>query len=102
MVNRVIYSLYFGLTGTNVLSSTYYSGASTAPLVGQKCADPNDQIQGLASLISSKVPGGIGFLGSIPGIPTTIPGINWNIGGYRIPIVSTATIRMQSAITQSP
>lgn len=102
-VNRVIYSLYFGITGEEVLASQYYSEATIpGSIVGQRCADINDQVQGLATLVGTYVPGGASLLSGIPNIPTTIPGLDWNIGGYRIPIVATATVRMQSPITQSP
>lgn len=105
IVNRVIYSLYFGFVGEKVLAAEYYSGASTpGGLAGQRCADINDQIDSLINQLASYVPGGSGFLSSFsfPAIPTTIPGIDWNVGGYRIPITSTATVRMQSPVTQSP
>ncbi|MCW5576009.1 MAG: pilus assembly protein [Burkholderiales bacterium] len=105
IVNRVIYSLYFGFVGERVLAAEYYSGAATpSGLAGQRCADINDQIDSLINQLASYVPGGSGFLSSFsfPAIPTTIPGIDWNVGGYRIPITSTATVRMQSPVTQSP
>jgi len=105
IVNRVIYSLYFGFVGEKVLAAEYYSGAATpAGLAGQRCADINDQIGSLVSQLASYVPGGSSCLSSFsfPAIPTTIPGIDWNVGGYRIPITSKATVRMQSPVTQSP
>jgi hypothetical protein len=103
-VNRVIYSLYFGFTGEEVLSSTYYSEADVPTnLAGRRCADINDQVQSLVNLVNSYIPGGLGIsLPSMPSIPTTIPGINWNVGGYRIPITAKATVRMQSPMTQAP
>ncbi len=105
IVNRVIYSLYFGFVGEKVLAAEYYSEAATpAGLAGQRCADINDQIDSLLTQLASYVPGGSGFLSSFsfPEIPTTIPGIDWNVGGYRIPITSKATVRMQSPVTQAP
>ncbi|MBX3651710.1 MAG: pilus assembly protein [Burkholderiales bacterium] len=105
IVNRVIYSLYFGFVGEQVLAAEYYSGAATpSGLAGQRCADINDQIDSLINQLASYVPGGSGFLSSFsfPEIPTTIPGLDWNVGGYRIPITSTATVRMQSPVTQAP
>lgn len=103
-VNRVIYSLYFGFVGEEVISSTYYSEADVPTnLAGRRCADVNDQIQSLVNLVNSYIPSGLGIsLPSMPAIPTTIPGIDWNVGGYRIPITSKATVRMQSPMTQSP
>ena len=105
IINKVIYSLYFGFVGEQVLAGEYYSGAAVPTnLAGKRCADVNDQIQSLVNLLASYVPGGSGFLSgfSFPAIPTTIPGLNWNVGGYRIPITSTATVRMQSPTTQAP
>lgn len=105
IINKVIYSLYFGFVGEQVLAGEYYSGAAVPTnLAGKRCADVNDQVQSLVNLVASFVPGGSSFLSgfSFPAIPTTIPGLNWNVGGYRIPITSRATVRMQSPMTQAP
>jgi hypothetical protein len=106
IVNRVIYALYFGFSGEQVLAGEYYA-ETTAPAsaLGARCLDINDNIQALSALIAS-LPAPANslatLLSSVPSIPTTIPGLNWNIGGYRIPIVATATVRMQSPMTQAP
>lgn len=106
IVNRVIYALYFGFPGEQVLAGEYFAG-STAPAsaLGQRCLDINDNVQALSALVSS-LPSPLdnigSWIGNLPGIPTTIPGLDWNVGGYRIPIVATATVRMQSPMTQSP
>lgn len=104
IVNKVIYSLYFGFVGEEVLAATYYSEADVPTnLAGKRCADINDQVQSLVNLVNSYIPSGLGIsLPSMPAIPTTIPGIDWNIGGYRIPITAKATVRMQSPMTQAP
>ncbi|OGA24034.1 MAG: hypothetical protein A3I02_14750 [Betaproteobacteria bacterium RIFCSPLOWO2_02_FULL_67_26] len=104
IVNKAIYSLYFGVTGIQeVLSSAYFADAGPAGL-GARCSTIADNISGLVALVNSYVPwldlSGIGA--ALSSIPTTIPGLDWNIGGYRIPISSIATVRMQSAMTQSP
>jgi len=106
IVNRVIYALYFGFSGEQVLASEYFA-ETTAPAsaLGARCLDINDNIQALSALVAS-LPAPVNslatLLNSIPTLPTTIPGLDWNIGGYRIPIVATATVRMQSPMTQSP
>jgi hypothetical protein len=106
IVNRVIYALYFGFSGEQVLASEYFA-ETTAPAsaLGARCLDINDNIQALSALVAS-LPAPVNslatLLSSVPSIPTTIPGLDWNIGGYRIPIVATATVRMQSPMTQSP
>jgi hypothetical protein len=104
IVNRVIYSLYFGFVGEEVISSTYYAEADVpTDLAGKRCADVNDQVQSLVNLVNSYIPSGLGIsLPSMPAIPTTIPVLDWNVGGYRIPITSRATVRMQSPMTQAP
>jgi len=104
IVNRVIYSLYFGFVGEEVISSTYYSEADVpTDLAGKRCADINDQVQSLVNLVNSYIPSGLGIsLPSMPAIPTTIPVLDWNVGGYRIPITARATVRMQSPMTQAP
>ena len=104
IVNKVIYSLYFGVTGIEeVMGSGYFADAGPAGY-GERCATIDDQIESLVSLVGSYVPwldlSGIGAAASA--IPTTIPGLDWNIGGYRIPISSIATVRMQSPVTQAP
>jgi hypothetical protein len=101
IVNKVIYSLYFGVTGVEeVLGSVYFADAGYA----DRCATIDDRIESLVNLVGSYVPwldlSGIGAAAS--SIPTTIPGLDWNIGGYRIPISSIATVRMQSPVTQAP
>jgi len=101
IVNRVIYALHFGFIGTEkVLAGEYFAGATApAAALGARCLDPNDNIQALTNLVAG-LPWPANtlatLLASVPSIPTTIPGLNWNIGGYRIPIQSTATVRMQS------
>lgn len=105
VINKVIYSLYFGFVGEEVIAGEYFSGAAVPTgLAGKRCADVNDQIQSLVNQVASYVPGGSSFLSgfSFPAIPTTIPGLDWNVGGYRIPITSRATVRMQSPMTQAP
>jgi len=107
IVNKVIYSLYFGVSGIqDVLSSAYFADAGPAGF-GERCATIADQIHSLANLAASYVPWLSGTLSSIAStaasaIPTTIPLLDWNTGGYRIPISSIATVRMQSPVTQSP
>lgn len=106
IVNRVIYALYFRFAGEEVLAGEYFA-ETTAPssALGERCLDINDNVQALSGLVAS-LPAPVNsfatVLSSVPGLPTTIPGLDWNIGGYRIPIVATATVRMQSPITQSP
>jgi hypothetical protein len=69
-VNRVIYSLYFGFVGEEVISSTYYSEADVPTnLAGRRCADVNDQIQSLVNLVNSYIPSGLGI--SLPSMPAT-------------------------------
>ena len=104
IVNKAIYSLYFGVTGIEqVLGSGYFADAGPAGY-GERCATIADQIESLVALVNSYVPWlDLSGIGAAAGsIPTTIPGLDWNIGGYRIPISSIATVRMQSPVTQAP
>jgi hypothetical protein len=104
IVNKAIYSLYFGVTGIEqVLGSGYYADAGPAGY-GERCATIADQIESLVNLVNSYVPWlDLSGIGAAAGsIPMTIPGLDWNIGGYCIPISSIATVRMQSAVTQAP
>ena len=104
IVNKAIYSLYFGVTGIQqVLGSGYFADAGPAGF-GERCATIDDQIESLTNLITSYVPwlDLSSVASAASSIPTTIPGLDWNIGGYRIPISSIATVRMQSPVTQAP
>lgn len=106
LVNKVIYSLYFGYKAIVNLSGVTFDDSSTATNKDNFCEDLRDQLH-------DKVVAGIdaanGVLGgAIPTdlastltsigktFPTTIPVLNWNLAGYRIPIYATATVRMQS------
>lgn len=110
-VNRMIYSLVNGIQGLRNLSHEFFWTPTTAaPATPNMCTQISDIYAGVRQEINS-ITGG----SSIPGMSTvstvandfinllpttfpTIPLLNWNIGGMRIPITAEAIVRMQSPV----
>jgi hypothetical protein len=110
-VNRMIYSLVNGIQGLRNLSHEFFwTPTTTAPATPNMCTQISDIYAGVRQEINS-ITGG----SSIPGMSTvstvandfinllpttfpTIPLLNWNIGGMRIPITAEAIVRMQSPV----
>jgi hypothetical protein len=109
LVNKVIYSLYFGYKAIVNLSGVTFVECSTATNDDNFCEDLRDQLHDKVVDGIDAANGVLGAFGaSIPtdlastltsigkSFPTTIPILNWNLAGYRIPIYATASVRMQS------
>ena len=110
-VNRMIYSLVNGIQGLKNLSHEFfYSPTSPAPTTPNMCTQISDLYAGIRQEINgitggSSVPGmstvqGLanGFIDSLPTTFPTIPVLNWNVGGMRIPVTAEAIVRMQSPV----
>lgn len=107
-VNRVVYALSNGMAGVaNLTNESYWSG--TAPTTPNLCTMPSDNVAALINKIDSTsgmpadVKNAIEAAGNkvedlLNNIPTTIPLLNWNIGGMRVPITAEAIVRMQSPV----
>jgi hypothetical protein len=108
VANVVFYSLVNGIEGTKNLAGEFFSTPKTGV-----AAHPNDcsmlkdrfgsQVNSIVDA-GSAVGADLGFISSALSSAsdflngTSIPGLNWIIGGYRIPVTSEAVVRMQSPI----
>ena len=111
-VNRMIYSLVNGIEGVKNLATEFFwtPGATVAPATPNMCSQISDlyaqvreEINNITS--GSAVPGmgtvqslANGFINLLPTTFPTIPLLNWNIGGMRIPVTAEAIVRMQSPV----
>jgi len=109
LVDRVIYALHTGIAEvTNMTQASYWS--SNVETIPNMCSVMNDTYaaarQQVDSLTSS-MPAGVALtanglanqvINQLPQQFPTIPILNWNVGGMRIPITAEAIVRMQSAV----
>jgi TadE-like protein len=109
-VNRVIYALSNGIAGVTNLTNESYWTSATATTTNQ-CSEISDKYADLmhqfdsvtAAMPETTIGSDLSSVGKSIGdllnnIPTTIPLLNWNVGGMRIPITAEAIVRMQSPI----
>jgi hypothetical protein len=111
-VNRMIYSLVNGIEGMKNLAHEFvWTPVSPTPATPNMCSGLSELYatarQEVNSLTSS-LPAGASIVDDlanqvINGLPTslqipTIPVLNWNIGGMRIPVTAEAIVRMQSPL----
>jgi len=105
--NQTIYALYRGISGLQNLAAEYFSGAIASAGADTECQDPATYAQGKIDdavaqintyLTKAGLPNisGINVSAYIPSF--TIPVLNWNIGGIRIPLTAEAVVRMQSPV----
>ncbi len=108
-VNRVIYALSNGITGAKNLTDESFWVSPSAPTTPNMCTMPSDTVASLVSKLDdvsgmpADIKNAIGAAGNsvadlLNNIPTTIPFLNWNIAGMRIPITAEAIVRMQSPV----
>ena len=111
-VNRMIYSLVNGIQGMQNLSTeffwtpTYTPPPSSSLLcneISNLYAAARQEINDVTG--SSSIPGmstvqslANGFINLLPTTFPTLPFLNWNIGGMRIPVTAEAIVRMQSPV----
>lgn len=109
--NRVIFSLVRGIQGLQNLSNEFfwtptYTPPPPAELLCNQLSDLYAKTQQKVDDISgslSSIPGmsamqsqATSFISGLPTTFPTIPGLDWNIGGMRIPVTAEAIVRMQS------
>jgi hypothetical protein len=110
-VNRVIYSLSNGITGVkNLTNESFWSpaAAATTPNMCSQLSEMYAQVYQQIDSIASGLPAGVSIVDSLASdiisqLPTqfpTIPLLNWNVGGMRIPITAEAIVRMQSPVAR--
>lgn len=111
LVNVTIYSLVNGITGTMNLTTEFFSTKPSAATTPNMCSQLKDRFGDKATSLDSALStfaSGVGldddvtfFSDTLTTISNTlagasIPGLDWGIGGYRIPITAEAVVRMQS------
>ena len=108
-VNKMIYSLVNGIQGVQNLATEFFwtPGASVTPATPNMCTQATDVYAAVATAVdslTSSIPGVSGVGATVSGFlssafPTpTIPLLNWNISGMRIPVTAEAIVRMQSPV----
>ncbi len=107
VVNLAIYGLVNGIQGVQVLAGEYFAepvttGVATTP---NMCSQLKDRFGTVVNSVvdsAGMVGADVGFLNdalfeisnAVAGF--TVPGLDWEIGGYRIPVTAEAVVRMQS------
>jgi hypothetical protein len=105
--NRVIYAMSNGMQGVkNLTNESFWSPASvaTTPNMCRQLSEMYTQVRQEINSIASGLPAGVSIVDNLAGtiisqLPSefpTIPLLNWNVGGMRIPITAEAIVRMQS------
>lgn len=108
-VDRVIYALTTGIKGVANMSQKSYraSNVETAP---NMCSTMNDKYAAARqqiNAITDAMPAGVSLTASSVANSVidqlsqqfpSIPVLNWNVGGMRIPITAEAIVRMQSPV----
>ena len=110
-VNRMIYSLVNGIEGVKHLATElFWVPTAAAPATPNMCSQISDLYAGIRAEINSVTSGagvpGMGtvqslansFINLLPTTFPTLPFLNWNIGGMRIPVTAEAIVRMQSPV----
>jgi len=105
LANATIYALVNGIEGTKNLTTEFFSTAPKVATSPNRCSQLKDQFGGkVQSVVAAGAAVGVDFSFLTTMLQTlsdtlaggTIPLLDWGIGGYRIPVVSEAVIRMQS------
>lgn len=105
LANVTIYSIVNGIEGIRNLSGEYYAESPNTATTPNMCSQLKDRFGGTVNSITEaggKVGVDLSFLQtaldtiSSTLATATIPGLDWGIGGYRIPVTAEAVVRMQS------
>lgn len=105
VANVAIYSLMNGIQGMKNLAGEFFSTPQSTATTPNSCSQLKDKFSsplGTISDAASAVGVNLGFIQSALNTiseklnTTSIPVLNWTIGGYRIPVTAEATVRMQS------
>ena len=105
LANATIYALVNGIEGTRNLTTEFFSTTPKVATSPNMCSQLKDKFGGkVQSVVDAGAAVGVDFsflTGMLQTVSdtlngTTIPLLDWGIGGYRIPVVSEAVIRMQS------
>ncbi|HSI43662.1 MAG TPA: TadE/TadG family type IV pilus assembly protein [Methylotenera sp.] len=105
VANVVFYSLVNGIKGTENVAGEFFSTPTSSAATPNSCSMLKDQygakidsVNNVTSVagvdltfIKTALNSASNFLNNTP-----VPGLNWTIGGYRIPVTSEAVVRMQT------
>jgi hypothetical protein len=105
LANVTIYSLVNGIKGVANLANEWFAEVDSVPTSTNMCSALDDRFEDKASTVldyaskldidTSDLTSGISTLtDKLSGF--TIPGLDWSLGRYRIPITAEAVVRMQS------
>ena len=108
-VDRVIYALNTGIAEVkNMTQSSYWaSNAETIPNMCSKMNGTYATARQQVDSLTASMPAGVSLtanglanavINQLPQQFPTIPVLNWNVGGMRIPITAEAIVRMQSPV----
>lgn len=107
LANVTIYSLVNGIEGTKNLTTEYFSTNPQTATTPNMCSQLKDQLgQKVDSISDAGAKFGLDFsflsdlLDQVSNALSSavVPGLDWGIGGYRIPVTAEAVIRMQSPV----
>jgi hypothetical protein len=111
--NRAIYTISQGIEVAKNLGGELFWSPKTTATTPNMCKDLSDlyaTVEQRIDSIKSSMPAGVNnaldpiwgtvqsVLDSLPSSFPTIPVLNWNISGMRIPVTAEAIVRMQSPI----
>ncbi len=109
IANVVIYSLLNGIEGVKTVGGRFFADVD-------QTIDQSNTCSQLKHKYGAKVAQGVGGIDALLGTSMetevmallvkvsdaintfTIPGLNWGVGGYRIPVTAEAVVRMQSPL----
>jgi hypothetical protein len=107
IVNVAIYGMLNGITGAKDVAGEWFGDpvATSVATTPNMCSQLKDRFGSVVNNVvdaAGDIGVDIGFLndalfdisGAVSGF--TVPGLDWEIGGYRIPITAEAVVRMQS------
>jgi hypothetical protein len=105
LANVVIYSVVNGIEGVKTVGGQFFAKTDQTATTPNSCAQLKDRFGSVVDKIDdagSAVGLDLGFIKSALQTVSdklavaTVPGLNWVIGGYRIPVSSEAVVRMQT------
>lgn len=105
LANVTIYSIVNGIEGVKNLANEWYAESTATATTPNRCSQLKDRFGSKINSVTeaaSQVGIDLGFLSTALNdissalAGATVPGLDWGIGGYRIPVTAEAVVRMQS------
>lgn len=107
VANRVFYSLVNGIEGVKALGGRFFSQTGQIATTPNSCsqlkdmyAQKLDTVQQIGSTFGFDISFVTTILTEVTNLldSTSIPGLNWTVGGLRIPVTAEAVVRMQTPL----